>query len=129
DSREQLFKEGALPRKSVDEAQVAYAQAKAQFQTAEQHLKALQSVGKDEQIKAAAGQLEAAKGQYESAQAQVAYSEIRSPIKGVVTDRPVYAGEMANSGAPLVTGMDVSAGVARHNMGQAQAQHLQVGAD
>src|SRR5207245_200127 len=53
DSREQLFKEGALPRKSVDEAQVAYAQAKAQFQTAEQHLKALQSVGKDEQINAA----------------------------------------------------------------------------
>src|SRR5476651_1466985 len=31
DSRQQLFKDGALARKLVDEAQVGYAQAKAQF--------------------------------------------------------------------------------------------------
>ena len=85
DNREQLFKQGALARKQVDEAQVAYAQARAQFETADQHLKALQTVAKDEQLKSAAGQLESAKGQYEAAQAQVLYSEIRSPIAGVVT--------------------------------------------
>ena len=127
DSREQLFKEGALPRKSVDEAQVGYAQAKGQYETADQHLKALQSVGKDEQIKAAAAQLEAAKGQYDSAQAQVAFSEIRSPIKGVVTDRPLYPGEMASTGAPLLTVMDVTAIVARVNMAQDLAKNVQVG--
>jgi HlyD family secretion protein len=129
DSREQLFKEGAVPRKQVDEAHVAYAQAKAQFETAQQHLNALQSVGKEEQIKGAAGQLETAKGQYESAQAQVAYSEIRSPIKGVVTDRPLYAGEMANAGAPLISVMDMSAVVARINMAQEQAKDLKAGDD
>jgi len=127
DSREQLFKEGALARKAVDEAQVAYTQSKGQFELAQQHLQALQSVGKQEQIKAAAAQLETAKGQYESAQAQVAYSEIRSPINGVVTDRPLYVGEMANSGAPLLTVMDVSAVVARVNMAQDQAKDLSVG--
>src|SRR5438445_7590195 len=99
DSREQLFNQGAVARKQVDEAQVAYAQAKAQFETAQQHLQALQAVGKQEQINTAAAQVEAAKGQYQSAQAQVAYSQIRSPINGVVTDRPLYAGEMAAAGA------------------------------
>ena len=127
DSRQQLFTEGALPRKSVDEAQVAYTQAKGQFDTAQQHLQALQNVGKQEQLKTAAAQLDAAKGQYASAQAQVTYSEIRSPIKGVVTDRPLYVGEMANTGAPLFTVMDMSAVVARANVAQNEAKEVKVG--
>jgi HlyD family secretion protein len=129
ESRQQLFKEGATARKIVDEAQVAYAQAKSQFDTADQHLKALQSVGKQEQIKSAAAQVEAARGHYASAQAQVSYSEIRSPIDGVITDRPLYPGEMANAGAPIITVMDVSAVVARVNMAQNQAKDIKVGAD
>ena len=44
-------REGALARRLVDEAQVAFAQARAQYEAAEEHLKALQSVGKQEQIK------------------------------------------------------------------------------
>jgi multidrug efflux pump subunit AcrA (membrane-fusion protein) len=126
-SREQLFKEGALPRKLVDEAQVAYAQARAQFDTAQQHFTALQEVGKAEQVNQAAAQVEAAKGRYEAVQAQVSYSEIRSPITGVVTDRPLYAGEMATTGAPVLTVMDVTAVVARINMAQDQARDVKVG--
>jgi HlyD family secretion protein len=128
-SRQQLFKEGATARKTVDEAQVAYAQAKSQFDTADQHLKSLQSVGKQEQIKTAAAQVDAAKGHYGTAQAQVSYAAIRSPIDGVVTDRPLYPGEMANAGAPLLTVMDVSAIVARVNMAQNQAKDIEVGAE
>ncbi len=60
DSRQQLLREGALARKLVDEAQVAYAQAKGAFETAQQHLQALHSVGKEEQVKSAAAQVEAA---------------------------------------------------------------------
>lgn len=127
DSRQQLLREGALARKLVDEAQVAYAQADAQFETARQHLQVFQSVAKDEQIKSAAAQVEAAKGQYQSAEAQVSYSEIRSPITGVITDRPLYAGEMANTGSPVLTVMDMSSVVARVNMGQDQAKDIKVG--
>ena len=127
ESRQQLLKEGALARKLVDDAQVAYTQARGQFETAQQHLNALQAVSKDEQIKAAAAQLETAKGQYESARAQVGYSQIRSPITGVITDRPLYAGEMANAGTPLVTVMDMSSIVARINMAQDQAKQIKVG--
>ena len=127
DSRQQLFKEGALARKAVDEAQVAYAQARAQFETAQQHLQALQSVGREEQIRSAEGQLQAARGHYESAQAQLSYAQVRSPITGVVTDRPLYAGEMANPGAPLLTVMDMSKIVARINMAPDQAKNIKVG--
>lgn len=129
DSREQLFKEGALARKLVDEAQVGYAQAKAQFDTAQQHLQSLQNVSGKEQINIAAAQVAAAKGHYDSAEAQVSYSEVRSPINGVVTDRPVYTGEMAAAGSPLLTVMDVSKVVARINMAQDQAKNVKVGSE
>lgn len=128
DGRTELLKQGALARKLVDEAQVAYAQAKAQFDSADQHLTSLMKVGRTEQIKSAEGQRDTARGQLDSAQAQVAYSEIRSPITGVVTDRPLYTGEVANAGTPLVTVMDVSAVVARVNLPQEQARIIKVGA-
>jgi HlyD family secretion protein len=127
ESRQQLFKEGAVARRLVDEAQVAQAQARAQLETAQQHLQALQSVGKEEQIKSAAAQVEAARGRNAAVQAQVVYSEIRSPIDGVVTDRPFYPGEMANAGMPLLTVMDVSSIVARVNLAQDQAKNIKVG--
>jgi HlyD family secretion protein len=127
DSRQQLFKDGALAKKLVDEAEVGYAQAKAAFDTAQQHLQALQSVGGKEQINTAAAQVQAAKGHYESLQAQASYAEIRSPITGVVTDRPLYPGEMAAAGTPMLTVMDVSKVIARVNMAQDQAKNVKVG--
>ena len=127
DSRQQLFKDGALARKLVDEAQVGYAQAKATHDTAQQHLQSLQNVAGKEQINTAAAQVAAAKGHFEGAEAQVSYSEIHSPINGVITDRPVYVGEMAAAGAPLLTVMDVSKLVARINMAQDQAKNVKVG--
>ncbi len=127
ESRQQLFKEGALARRLVDEAQVAYVQAKTQYEAAQRHLEALQRVGNEAQMKAAAAQLEAAKGHYESAVAQLSYSEIRSPIEGVVTDRPLYAGEMASAGTPLVTVMDLARVVARANVPVSEAAGLKPG--
>jgi HlyD family secretion protein len=127
ESRQNLYKQGALARKLVDDAQVAYVQARSQYDTARQHLEALQSVGKQEQIKTAAAQVETAKAHYQAAQAQLAYSEVRSPITGVIADRGVYAGEMAAAGSPLLTVMDVSSVVARTNIPQNQAGHVNVG--
>jgi HlyD family secretion protein len=127
ESRQKLYKEGALARKLVDDAQVTYVQAHSQYEAAQQHLEALESVGKQEQIKAAAAQVDTAKAHYQGAEAQVSYSEIRSPISGVIADRGVYPGEMANAGAPLLTVMDVSRVVARANFPQGQAGYVKVG--
>jgi HlyD family secretion protein len=127
DSRVQLYKQGALARKDLDQAAVGLAQAKAQFDTARQHLEKLQSVGEKQAIKGAQGQLTAARGKYEGATAQLRYSEIRSPIGGVVTDRPLYEGEMATAGTPLMTIMDLSKVVARAHIPESQAVLLKVG--
>jgi multidrug efflux pump subunit AcrA (membrane-fusion protein) len=127
ESRQQLFKEGALPRKSVDDAAVTYAQAKAQLETAKEHLRTLQSVGKQAQVDAAKAAVTAAEGQLRSAQAQVGYSEIRALISGVVSDRPVYPGDVAQPGTPLLTIVDITRVVARANVPQAQAAQIKVG--
>jgi RND family efflux transporter MFP subunit len=127
ESRQQLFKEGALPRKSVDDAAVAYAQAKALLETANEHLRTLQSVGKQAQVNAANAAVTAAEGQLRSAQAQVSYSEIRALISGVVSDRPVYPGDMAQPGTPLLTIVDIARVVARANVPQVQASQIRVG--
>ncbi|MGB7554048.1 MAG: efflux RND transporter periplasmic adaptor subunit [Candidatus Korobacteraceae bacterium] len=127
DSRSILFQQGALPRKQLDESAVALVQAKAQYEMAEKHLAALQSAGKQEQLKSAQGQLTSAKGKYEGAAAQLAYTEIRSPIDGVVTDRPSYPGETPPPGTPLLTIMDTSSVIARAHIPQSDAATLKPG--
>jgi RND family efflux transporter MFP subunit len=127
DSRSDLFQQGALPRKQLDESAVALIQAKAQYEMAEKHLSALQSAGKQQQMKVARGQLTSAKGKYEGAAAQLGYTEIRSPIDGVVTDRPSYPGETPPPGTPLLTIMDTSSVTARAHIPQSDAATLKPG--
>jgi HlyD family secretion protein len=126
-SRQGLFQQGALPRKELDQANLAYIEARNNNEIAQRHLQALLAVGQHQQLKAAKGQLEAAEGKYQGATAQLSYSEIRSPIDGVVTERPLYAGEMAAAGTPLMTVMDASAVTARTHIPQQQASLLRVG--
>ena len=116
ESRKQLFEQGALARRQVDEANVAYAQARSGYEIALKHLDALERAGTEEQTKSAQAQLEAAKGRNQAAEAQLGYSRIYSPIDGVISDRPLYPGEMASAGSPLLTVMDVSRVVARANV-------------
>jgi HlyD family secretion protein len=127
DSRQQLYGEGAISRRLVDEASVSYAQAKSQYDTAQRHLDSLRSVGREEVIKSAAAQMESAKGRYDAAQAQLSYSEIRSPISGVVADRALFPGEMASAGTPLLTVMNISSLIARVNLPQEQAAYVRLG--
>ena len=126
-SRQQLYQEGALPRKELDQSQVENVQARNQYAMAKRHLETLQAVGNKQELKAAAGQLESAKGKYLGAEAQLSYSEIRSPIDGVVTDRPLYPGEMAAAGTAVVTVMDISSVIAKAHIPQADAALLKVG--
>lgn len=127
DSRKELFAQGALPRKDFEQAGVSLAQAKSAYEISQQHLNALLAIGKQQELKAAAGNLESAKGKYMGATAQLSYSEIHSPIDGWITDRPLYPGEMAAAGTPLITVMDMSQVIARAHIPQEQAAILKVG--
>lgn len=128
DSRTQLFAQGAIPGRDLDTAKAAMVQAEAAHDLAKQHLAAVQKVSHKAALESAQGQLTSAKGKYEGAAAQLSYTEIRSPISGVVTDRPLFAGETAAAGAPVVTVMDTSALLAKLHISQIQAQQLTVGA-
>jgi HlyD family secretion protein len=127
DNRQTLYQQGAIPRKDLDDASVALMQARNTYELARKHYEALKSFGHQEALKGAQGELAAAKGKYDAAEAQLSYAEIRSPIDGVVTDRPLYAGEMAAAGSPIVTVMDLSRVVARAHLTQEQAALLKPG--
>jgi multidrug efflux pump subunit AcrA (membrane-fusion protein) len=127
ENRQNLQKQGALARKLVDDAQVAWAQAHSASLAAQEHLRDLESAGKEEQIKTATAQVDAAHSHLQSAEAQIGYSQITSPISGVIADRPLYAGEMATPGTPLLTVMDISKVVARVNIPQSQAVTVKLG--
>ncbi len=82
---------------------------------------------KEQTLKSASGQLSAAKGKYLNAKAQLSYSEIRSPIDGVVTDRPAYAGELATANQPILTVMNTSKLIAKAHIAQSEAVQLKEG--
>jgi multidrug efflux pump subunit AcrA (membrane-fusion protein) len=125
--RKQLFAEGAIPGRDLDTAQAALVQAQATYDAATKHLESVRNVSRAAALKSAEGQLASAEGKYKGAAAQVSYSEIRSPISGVVTDRPLFAGETAAAGAPLITVMDTSSLLAKTHLAQSLAQRMKVG--
>jgi HlyD family secretion protein len=128
ENRVQLQKEGALAQKLVDDAKVALVQAQSAFETAQRHLQLSNQVSQRETARGAEAQMRAAKAHYDNAAVQLGYAEIRSPIGGIVADRPVYAGEMAASGTSIISIVDVSQVIARANVPVKDAGTIRVGA-
>jgi HlyD family secretion protein len=127
DSRVALQKEGALAQRQVDETHLQMVQAQTQLETAQQHLKSLNGVGRQEAVRAAQAQMDAAKAHEDTLAVQLSYARIVSPINGVVAERQVYPGEMANSGAPLVSIIDISSVRAVANVPVKEAESIRVG--
>jgi HlyD family secretion protein len=126
-ARKALFDQGALPRRDLDAAEVLLAETRSQNEQAQRQLADLMRLGKDQTMKSASGQLSSAKGNYLNAKAQLSYSEIRSPMDGVVTDRPLYEGELAAASQPILTVMNTSKLIAKAHIAQSQAVLLKVG--
>jgi HlyD family secretion protein len=127
DNRAAAQREGALAQKTVDEAKLATVQAQIQYDTALRHLESLSQVGQKQSVRGAEAQVNTAKAHYETAKVQLTYAQITSPIAGVVADRAVYPGEMAVSGTPLVSIVDISEVVARANVPVKDAGYIKVG--
>jgi HlyD family secretion protein len=127
-ARSELFTQGAIPGRDLDTAKATLGQSQAAYDIARQHLQSLESISNKAAIAGAQGNLQSAKGKLLGAEAELSYTEIRSPISGVVTDRPLFVGETAAAGTPLITVMDTSALIAKLHIAQVQAQELAVGA-
>ena len=127
DSRKELFQQGAIPQRELDNAAVALAQARTVNEVAQKQLADLQRLGKTQALKSAHGSRLSAEGQMRTAEAQLSYSEIRSPIDGVVTDRPLYAGDLATANQPILTVMNLSRLIAKSHVPQSEAAKLKPG--
>src|SRR5690242_15302799 len=62
ESRKELFQQGALPRKDLDAAEVAFLQARSQNEQAQKQLADLQRIGKEQTLRSAQGSRLAAEG-------------------------------------------------------------------
>jgi HlyD family secretion protein len=127
DSRKELFQQGAIPRRDLDTAEVAFLQARSQNEQVQKQLADLQRLGKEQALKAAEGSRLLAEGHLRGAEAQLSYSRITSPIDGVVTDRPLYEGDLATANQPLLTVMNTSRLIAKAHIAQSEAAVLKVG--
>jgi HlyD family secretion protein len=127
ESRKELLQQGAIPRRDLDAAEVALAQARSQNEQAQKQLADLQRLGKEQLLKSAQGTKESFEGKYRGAAAQLSYSLIKSPIDGVITDRPLYEGDLATANQPLLTVMNLSRLIAKAHIPQVEAAQLKVG--
>lgn len=125
--RKRLLREGAIAGRDTDAAIAAAVQARAAYDIAVKHLSSVQQITRGTNTQSAQGQLVSAQGRQAGADAQVSYANLRSPISGVVTDRPYFAGETAPVGSAVVTVMDTSSLLAKLHLAQSAAQKLHVG--
>ena len=127
EERKRLLAQGAIPGRDVDTAVAAAVQARAAFDIASKHLESVRQTTRTASTQSAEGQFASARGRYLTAEAQVSYASLRSPIDGIVTDRPLFAGETAAVGVPVVTVMDTSSLLAKLHLAQAATQALKLG--
>ncbi len=127
DNRVVLYNKGAIAGKDLDQSLVTLTAAKTQYENALKQLNDLKATVAKATDQSATGQLESARAKKEAADVQLRYSELRSPIDGVVAYRNLYPGDIAPAGTALITVMDVSKVIAKLHLPQAKAARLKIG--
>ena len=125
--RKRLLEQGAIAGRDVDTAVAAAVQARAAYEIAVKHLESARQTTSQTATQTAKGQLVSAQGRVASANAQAGFATLRSPIDGVVTDRPYFAGETPPAGSAVLTVMNTSSLLAKLHLAQASAQRLSPG--
>jgi HlyD family secretion protein len=113
-----LFKQGVVAPQVNDQARTAYHAAKARVETLRKQVEAQkaavalarsnaeQIAMRRSQLQANQHQVAAAAAQRQKAQVRVGYTEIQSPIDGIVDVRAALQGEVVNFAQPIVTLID-----------------------
>jgi len=98
--RKKLFDQGALPYRDLLTSQTEFAQATANYEVARKYVDLLEGATSGNSGTALVN-------------AQLAFTEIRTPFAGVLTEQFLYPGDMAKPDTPIFTVMDLSVAVAR----------------
>ncbi len=109
----------AEQRAALRQAQAALEEAEARSGEAEQEYARIASMFRNETVSrarfeqaqadraAAAARLEAARSAVAAAEEQLAYTEVRAPYAGIVSERHVEVGELVSPGQPLMSGLSL----------------------
>jgi HlyD family secretion protein len=112
---QKLSSEGVAPVQQLDQARTAYDAAKSRLETAEKQVdvqraavavanaNAEQVVVQRNRVATTERQHAAATAQTKLADVRLAYSEVRSPVDGIVDVRAARQGEVVNSGQAIIT--------------------------
>lgn len=115
DRYEGLARNGTVSQLDLDQRRTTYTVAQARVEAANKQVAAQQAAlamarGATEQIAIKRNQLHAAQQQQAAADAQrtkadvrLSYTEVRSPMAGIVDVRAVHQGEVVNAGQPIIT--------------------------
>ncbi len=105
---ESLFKVNAATKKQRDDAELRYANAKAQASSAEQALLRLQNFARPEDVRAALARVDQAVYSVRLLEKSIQDCTVRSPTSGIVTEKLVEEGELAAPGTGLYVITDLS---------------------
>lgn len=127
ENRVQLYNQGAIAGKELDQSEVALTVAKTQYETALKKFNDYEKTVGAATKQLAEGQLKSARAKKNAAEVELRYSELRSPIDGVVAYRNLYPGDIAPAGTALIVVMDVSRVIAKLHLPQEQMAQLKIG--
>lgn len=127
DRRAELFKQGAIPGRDLQQSQTDLAQAKTNAEVAKKSLDLLRTQSGEKDIAIARSKVAQALAHLNAAQAQLQFTELRSPFAGTVTEQLQYPGDMAQPGSPTLTVMDLSLVNARAQVPEDQVARIRIG--
>jgi HlyD family secretion protein len=134
-----LARNGTVSQQDLDQRQTAYTVAQARVEAADKQVAAQQAAlamarAATEQIAIKRSQLHAAQQQQQAADAQrtkadvrLSYTEVRSPIGGIVDVRAVLEGEVVNPGQPIITVINPDALWVRADVEETYIDRVRVG--
>ncbi|MCC7153921.1 MAG: efflux RND transporter periplasmic adaptor subunit [Bryobacterales bacterium] len=128
DRRKQLFEQGAIPNRDLVVSETELAQAKVTYEVARRSLELLETQSAERDIRIARSRVEQARARLSVIDAQLAFTEVRSPFGGTVTEQFVFPGDMAKPDSPIFTVADLSVAVARAQVPESDANNVRRGA-
>ena len=100
---EELFGTQSITKKQKDDVDARHTVALAQYNSAQQALKKIRKIARPEEIQAAEAYLEQAIAARDLLKKTISDCYIASPIGGIVTNKPVEAGELVGPGSIVAT--------------------------
>jgi RND family efflux transporter MFP subunit len=97
------------------------AQAKANYDVARLNLDVLEHHTSGNDLEIAQSRVAQSKARGALANADLSFAELKSPMKGTITEQFMYPGDMAKPELPLFTVVDLSAGIAHAQVPELQA--------